>query len=215
MVENIESIDKLLLIGSSNGGPEAVEFLVSSIYHHLNNSSIIIQNHLPEHKIQLLLREHNIVCQWLEHGMTLDPGEVYVVPPDQRDPIYVNLQQIKLYEEKQSLILGVDSEYLIDPLFRSMVRLFQDKCIGVILSGFGDDGCVGADYIRAAGGELFFQKEKGGQVKYGEYDVHVDNKMAQAAHLFTGTGLAGTLPEISQALIKLLTKNIKSQITYH
>ena len=45
----------------------------------------------------------------------------------------------------------------VDPMFESCARLFGGRAMGIVLSGMGRDGAIGAERIAAAGGTVMAQ----------------------------------------------------------
>jgi two-component system chemotaxis response regulator CheB len=80
------------------------------------------------------------------HGERISPGRIYVAPPDRH----------LLVADRQILLSSLPREHFtrpaVDPLFRSAVRSFGARVVGVVLSGTGSDGATGLAGIRKAGG---------------------------------------------------------------
>ena len=85
-------------------------------------------------------------------GESLKPGHVYVAPPGQHLRIS-NLGKCVLGTEDHENYCRPSA----DVLFRSAVRRFGSRTLGVVLTGFLDDGARGAAGIRAAGGVVIAQ----------------------------------------------------------
>ncbi|MDX1747775.1 MAG: CheB methylesterase domain-containing protein, partial [Halobacteriales archaeon] len=47
----------------------------------------------------------------------------------------------------------------VDPLFRSAVSAYGDRCVALVLSGMGSDGLAGARDVRDGGGQVIVQDE--------------------------------------------------------
>lgn len=145
----------LVCIGSSAGGLEALTNLLANLPSRELPVSVLVAQHLsPNHKshmVQLLGKNSRWQVVEANHKDRLEPGKVYITPPD-RDIIL---------EEEQILLSKPPSEIGPKPnvnlLFSSVARNYQEKTIGVILSGTGSDGANGVNAIKEMGGLTFVQ----------------------------------------------------------
>ncbi len=48
----------------------------------------------------------------------------------------------------------------VDPLFQSAASLFGSGCLGIVLTGMGADGRLGAERIKETGGAVLIQSEE-------------------------------------------------------
>ena len=48
----------------------------------------------------------------------------------------------------------------VDPLFRSVVEVYGARTLAVILTGMGQDGLVGCQHVKEAGGHVIVQDEE-------------------------------------------------------
>lgn len=86
-------------------------------------------------------------------GMRISAGEVYLAPGDRH--MIVDPQRMVL-----RLTDGPEENFVrpaADPLFRSLARAFGRRAMGVVVTGMGRDGTIGAGYIAAAGGLVLAQ----------------------------------------------------------
>jgi len=84
-------------------------------------------------------------------GAPVDPDHVYVVPPGR----HASIRDLKLRLVESASLRSPGMP--IDFLFRSLAEALGNRAIGILLSGTGIDGVLGAREIRAAGGMVVAQ----------------------------------------------------------
>ena len=140
-------------IGASAGGIEAFSQLLSHLPGDLGMAYIYIQHLSPDHESflsQILQRKTNMPVVTITDNMPLEKDHVYVVPANHVATITegkLKLQKQKSDEKLQS----------IDQFLGSLAPLYQQNCIGIILSGTGSDGTRGLMAIKSEGGITFAQ----------------------------------------------------------
>jgi two-component system CheB/CheR fusion protein len=144
---------RLVVIGASAGGLDALEKLFTGLSPELGAAFIVIQHLSPDHKSMMrdLLARHTCmpVIQ-VEDDMPVVLNQVYLIPPGavmsfQRDHLRLTPRSAN------SLVLPIDI------FLQSLARQNGQNAIVVILSGSGSDGSRGAVAIHEAGGLLLVQ----------------------------------------------------------
>ncbi len=129
----------------------------TSLPKNLRMAFVLIQHLEPQHKsalAEILSRKTHINIREARNNLKVEPGHVYVIPPAS----LLAVARGKLKVTKR--IRRADGRYL--PVDHCMVSLAQERgagAIGVILSGTGSDGTLGAKAIRARGGIVFAQSK--------------------------------------------------------
>src|SRR5690606_29264056 len=85
-------------------------------------------------------------------GMTLEPGHVYVIPPNADLAVMHRVIRVMAPSTERGPHLPVDY------LFRSLAEDQGHAAIGIVLSGTGTDGTLGLQAIKASGGFTFVQE---------------------------------------------------------
>ncbi len=143
-------------IGSSAGGLEALSLLVQHLPVKADAIYVIAQHMSPTHKsvlTALLSRETGLPVVELEPEVTPVVGTIYVTPPNS-DVIY----------EGGKLRLRIPNGHSASPkpsadrLFKSLAEQCGENCVGIVLSGTGSDGSYGVQSIREAGGITIAQE---------------------------------------------------------
>jgi two-component system chemotaxis response regulator CheB len=139
----------LIVVGASAGGVETLTRLVKDLPADLP-AAIVIVLHVPPSGTSVLpaiLNRHgSLPAEPARHGATLEPGHIYVAPPD---------NHVLVEDGTLSLDRGPKQNGhrpAVDPLFESAARLTGRRVVGVILSGTLDDGVVGLGRIKLHGG---------------------------------------------------------------
>lgn len=152
-----ESPKKLVIIGSSTGGPQALYEVVSRL-NSFQDTSVVIVQHMPSGFTKSLAERLNGVSKFIvkeaEDREPLLGGMAYVAPGG----YHLIIDGRKLSLSKDPPILGVRPS--IDVTMISGAKSFRDKTVGVILTGMGSDGARGMEEIKKNGGKTIAQDEK-------------------------------------------------------
>ncbi|MCP5365362.1 MAG: chemotaxis response regulator protein-glutamate methylesterase [Hyphomicrobiales bacterium] len=151
----------IIAIGSSTGGPQALGTLFGALSSERIAQPIIITQHMPPTFTSILAqhlqKQTGWTCFEAEDGMAI-VGRQVLIAPGNRHMLVENRNGkpvVKLSD-------GAPENFCrpaVDPMFRSAVKMFGAKVLGVILTGMGSDGCQGAKTIVNAGGNVVAQDE--------------------------------------------------------
>jgi len=136
-------------IGSSAGGLEALQILLSKLPDIENCSYIIAQHLSPTHKsmmVELLNRVTNLPVVEIGNGLKIKPKTIYMTP--ENTDLFLKDGKICLKNVEQAFGPKPSVNYF----FSSLASEFKQKSIGIILSGTGSDGAYGIRAIKAEGG---------------------------------------------------------------
>lgn len=145
-----EKSDFLIVgVGASAGGLDAFSQLLHALPAEPKFATVIVQHLSPQHESALpalLGGSTAIPIESVDGDVRLEPGKIYVVPPNKTLGV--------MEGELQLLPRPMDnSQFLpIDAFFQSLAAAMGKRAVGVILSGMGFDGTVGVEAIKAAGG---------------------------------------------------------------
>src|SRR5262250_614978 len=152
--------NRIIAIGISTGGPNALQYLLSQIPADFPASFVIVQ-HMPEGFTDMFARRLDECCalevQEAKSGDLLLAGRVLVCPG--------NRHMMVRRMPRGELIVLSDGPPInghrpsVDVLFHSVAREFGLTAVGVIMTGMGDDGAEGLGAIKAAGGMTIAQSE--------------------------------------------------------
>jgi two-component system, chemotaxis family, protein-glutamate methylesterase/glutaminase len=140
---------RIFVIGASAGGVEALTRLVRELPADLGAPMIVVLHVTPSGTSVLpaiLSRAGRLRAVHVEDGMALEPGRIYVAPPDQ----HVLVENVHLRLSSGPRENG--HRPAIDPLFRTAARAYEGRAVGVVLSGTRDDGTAGMIEVRRYGG---------------------------------------------------------------
>jgi two-component system CheB/CheR fusion protein len=152
---------RIVGIGASAGGLEALRVLVSQLPIGLGACYAIAQHLSPSHRsmlVDLLARETSLRVLEISHGMLALPDVVYVAPASCHVRVLDGRFQLETTTQP-----GIPKPS-VDAFFESLAVAFEDRAVGIVLSGTGSDGARGVRAIRAAGGCTLTQDP--GEAKY-------------------------------------------------
>jgi two-component system chemotaxis response regulator CheB len=144
----------LVVIGASAGGLETLRELVAGLPAEFPAPIAIVMHMAPESPgllPEILSRAGRITATTARNGQRLQPGHIYVAPPDYH--LLVEPGRLRLSKGPRENRFRP----AIDPLFRSAAQVYGPRAIGVILSGNLDDGTAGLWAIKQLGGTAVVQ----------------------------------------------------------
>ncbi|OFX18910.1 MAG: hypothetical protein A2033_12235 [Bacteroidetes bacterium GWA2_31_9] len=141
-------------IGASAGGLEAIEAFFSKVPLDSGLAYVIIQHLSPDYKSlmpEILLKRTTLPVHTAEDGMMVKPNNIYLIPRRMNMKIFHS--KLHLTEKNTLHILNLP----IDIFLHSLAEDFEEKAVGVILSGTGSDGSRGVRSIKELGGIVIVQ----------------------------------------------------------
>lgn len=150
---------ELVVIGTSTGGPAALQTLFRTIPAGFKTPIIIVQ-HMPGSFTKAFAERLNglspLTVQEAADGDVITSGHVYVAPGGLQ--LMVDKRGggvIRIHESDER----VNYRPSVDIAFASAAKHYGNKVLGVVLTGMGADGKEGAKLIKQAGGHIWSQDE--------------------------------------------------------
>jgi two-component system chemotaxis response regulator CheB len=152
---------RVLLIGSSTGGPQALTGLVDKIAPVIQHAPVLITQHMPP-TFTTILAEHlaraaNCPAHEAIEGEPILPGNIYLAPGGHHMTVTKRGKQPTISLNDGPLVNFCRPA--VDPLFSSAAQIWGGGVLALILTGMGSDGANGAHDIVAAGGSVIAQDE--------------------------------------------------------
>ena len=147
----------VICVGSSAGGLEALTALIGALEPGLQVPIIVAQHLAPTHRSllsSLMQKASKLPVDEIVDGQEILPGHV-MITPEGSDAI-IEGGRIKLVSA-----LGQPGPHpSVNRLFSSAAEQFGKRTVGIVLSGTGSDGTLGAGRIDAVGGAILVQDEE-------------------------------------------------------
>lgn len=135
----------IVVVAASRGALPVLRRLVEDLAPDLE-VTILIVLHVGRHPSilpELLTRWSRLRASHAVQGEKLQRGRIYVAPPDRH--MVVRDGTVRLLDTAPENF----ARPAADPLFRSAAAEYQERVVGVVLSGDLDDGAAGLAAIRA------------------------------------------------------------------
>jgi two-component system, chemotaxis family, protein-glutamate methylesterase/glutaminase len=152
---------RVLLIGSSTGGPQALMTLVTDLGPVIDRVPVLITQHMPP-TFTTILAEHlarssHRPAHEAVDGEIVKAGRIYLAPGG---------RHMRVVRHGVDAVIALDDgppvnfcKPAVDPLFASAIDVWQGGTLAVVLTGMGSDGMRGGKEIVAAGGSVIAQDE--------------------------------------------------------
>ena len=145
----------VIAVGASAGGLNAISELVSQLPSDLDGSVFVVLHlskaALGDILVSRIQKNTSLPCKIAEDKEIIKTGHVYIAPPDAH-----------LLVKEDHVIIGhgpAENRFRpsIDVLFRSVAASHGERTIGIILTGFLNDGTAGMMAIKQSGGYCIVQ----------------------------------------------------------
>jgi two-component system chemotaxis response regulator CheB len=155
----IQTTDKVVVIGASTGGTEALARLLESLP--ASCPGIVIVQHMPEvftaHFAARLDALCTIAVKEARNGDTVLPGQALIAPGNKHT--LLKRSGARYFVEVREGPLVCRHRPSVDVLFRSAARYAGGNAVAAILTGMGDDGAKGMRELKEAGAFTIAQDE--------------------------------------------------------
>jgi len=151
---------KIVAIGISTGGPNALQYLLSELPGNFPGSIVVVQ-HMPEGFTEMFARRLNECCavdvKEAQSGDLLIAGRALICPGNR----HIKVRRMPM----GNIVVLSDEDRVnghrpsVDVLFRSVASEFGGRSIGVLMTGMGDDGAYGMGLLKSAGALTVAQSE--------------------------------------------------------
>lgn len=198
-VYKLMTTDKVVAIGASTGGTEALRELLPQLPAHF--PGVVIAQHMPAQFTTSFAQSlHNICAMEVREakdGDTIRPGLCLLAPGNFH--MLVKRSGARYYVVVQNGPLVHHQRPAVDVLFSSVAQYVGANAVGVILTGMGKDGAEGLLRMKQAGAKTIGQDENS-CVVYG---------MPKAAYEMGSVTHVKALGDIPVTLLQLLTAGKK------
>jgi two-component system chemotaxis response regulator CheB len=152
---------RVLVIGASTGGPQALMTLVAEIGPVIDRVPVLITQHMPPTFTTILAEHLARASRRPAHeaidGEIVRAGQIYLAPGG---------RHMRIVRQGAEAAIALDDgppvnfcKPAVDPLFASAIEVWQGGIMAVVLTGMGTDGMRGGKEIVAAGGSVIAQDE--------------------------------------------------------
>ncbi len=159
------ALRKIVTIGSSTGGPSALEEVITKLPGDLPAPVLVVQHMPPDFTKSLAERLNRISAievREAKDGDMIQEGLVLIAPGD----YHMELKNVKIGTEQIEMVrlnqrpreLGVRP--CANIMIKSVASLHGKTSVSVILTGMGNDGTEGLKAIKSAGGQTIVQDKE-------------------------------------------------------
>lgn len=190
---------EVIAIGISTGGPNALRDVFKMIDPHLKQPVLVVQ-HMPAGFTKEFANSLNKICalnvKEAEDNEPIESGNIYIAPGN----YHIYVEQTNL--GKKMLRLSQEPQRnghrpSADVLFESVAKIYQNRALGVIMTGMGKDGAVELAEMRKQGAWTLGQDEASAIV-YG---------MPKVAYELGGVQKQVSLEKMADEISKLAREN--------
>jgi two-component system chemotaxis response regulator CheB len=148
----------VVAIGASTGGIHALGLMLRRLGAGFD-LPILITQHLPASFMPVFARQIETACgrpaEIAADGLTLTPGRILIAPGHGHIVVQRKVAMLSVRISTEPAASGCVPS--VDPMLTSLAEACEGRALGVILSGMGRDGVIGAKTLIDAGGTIYAQ----------------------------------------------------------
>ncbi|KEY90576.1 chemotaxis response regulator protein [Candidatus Photodesmus katoptron] len=154
-------IYQLTVIGTSTGGPIALQKILTKLPANYPHPIVLVQ-HMPASFTTTFANRLNSLCKIqvkeAEHGDLLCPGIAYLAPGGKQMLLDGNPRcaKVKVISGKEEM----NYKPCVDITFSSIAKVYSGKVLSMLLTGMGVDGYEGARILKTTGATIWAQDEE-------------------------------------------------------
>lgn len=161
-VEEFASPYDIIAIGSSTGGPAALQIILTHIPREIP-ASIVISQHMPKGFTAPLAKRLNSIA-WINiveasDGDELRQGTALICPGGS----HMEVQSTKKGRKWVKIVEASDDDKYVpsvDALMSSVAKAYSERSLGIMLTGMGNDGSEGMLEMKAQGSHTVAESEE-------------------------------------------------------
>ncbi|MDA8090724.1 MAG: chemotaxis response regulator protein-glutamate methylesterase [Nitrospiraceae bacterium] len=150
----------IVAIGTSTGGPKALQQIIPSLPRNFP-VPVLVSQHMPANFTKPFADRLNqlstLEVKEAEDGETAKSGVVYIAPGGGHMVLHCGMP-------RPSIMISYAGDFIyrpsVDAMMSSVAGHFPGRAVGVILTGMGHDGLEGLKDLKRAGGKIIAQNEK-------------------------------------------------------
>jgi two-component system chemotaxis response regulator CheB len=185
---------EVIAIGISTGGPNALREVFAKIDPNLAQPILVVQ-HMPAGFTAEFANSLNQICHLevkeAKDGDLLKPGRILIAPGNMH--MYVEKRALATIVRLSDAPLCNGHRPSVDVLFESVAKCYQNRALGVIMTGMGKDGAAQLAEMRREGAWTLGQDEET-SIVYG---------MPKVAYEYGGVQRQVSLSDMADAISKL------------
>lgn len=162
-----ETTDKVVAVGASTGGTEALRIFLEALPP--DAPGIVIVQHMPENFTKAFAKRLDSLCRVTvkeaEDNDTVLRGRALIAPGNKHT--LLKRSGARYFVEVKDGPLVSRHRPSVDVLFRSVARYAGKNAVGVIMTGMGDDGASGMLEMKEAGATLNIAQDEESSVVFG------------------------------------------------
>ena len=189
---------EVIAIGISTGGPNALREVFAKIDPNLTQPILVVQ-HMPAGFTAEFANSLNQICplevKEAKDGDLLKPGRILIAPGSMH--MYVEKRSLATIVRLSDAPLCNGHRPSVDVLFESVAKCYQNRALGVIMTGMGKDGAAQLAEMRREGAWTLGQDEES-SIVYG---------MPKVAYEYGGVQRQVSLSDMADAISKLARDN--------
>lgn len=150
-----------IVIGSSTGGPSALEKIFTELKGPFS-IPIFIAQHMPPVFTASLAQRLEKMCGVPAaegvHGELVKSNRIYIAPGNYHMTLQRKVSGVYIQLNQNEQVNSVRPA--VDVLFQSAAEVYRSACLGFVLTGMGRDGLTGAEALRASGNPIVIQNKE-------------------------------------------------------